>query len=200
MVDRANALVANLTMAEKLNTFMLTGQLHGIGRLNVKSFRWDATDIEGVDDQVFHFNNTCFPHAVGIGATWDRELIAEISQITAIEARVLEEKYWVEHHGTYIGATNFDGGPLANVAYDPRVGRISEMYGECPYHTGQVGITATRELQNKTGVAPNGDYFLQVCPVHPARLKLWLRKISHAKVLSVLRQHRLAEADDRHLC
>lgn len=29
--------------------------------------------------------------------------------------------------GQYIGATNFDGGPLANVAYDPRVGRTSEV-------------------------------------------------------------------------
>jgi len=34
-----------------------------------------------VDDQVFKFNNTCFPHAIGIGATWDRALITEISQV-----------------------------------------------------------------------------------------------------------------------
>lgn len=44
-----------MTMQEKLSTFMLTGQLGGIPRLNVKKFRWDATDIEGVDDQVFKF-------------------------------------------------------------------------------------------------------------------------------------------------
>ena len=62
MEMRAAALVANLTMAEKLNTFMLVGQLRGVPRLNVKSFRWDATDIEGVDDQVFKFNNTCVVH------------------------------------------------------------------------------------------------------------------------------------------
>jgi beta-glucosidase len=167
---RAAALVANLTLEEKLDTFMLTGQLKGIPRLNIKSFRWDATDIEGVDDQVFKYNNTCYPHAIGIGATWDRELITEIGQITSIEARVLEEKYWIcspTHcaYGLYIGATNFDGGPLANVAYDPRVGRTSEMYGECPYHTGQVGMTATLALQNKTAVEANGDYFLQTSQV-----------------------------------
>eukprot|EP01043_Picozoa_sp_COSAG02_P000932 COSAG02_NODE_19_length_53976_cov_37.338512_14_plen_745_part_00 len=165
MEARAAALVANLTIAEKLNTFMLVGQLHGVPRLNVKSFRWDATDIEGVDDQVFKFNNTCFPHAIGIGATFDRDMIREISQVTAIEARVLEQKYWTLHNGAYIGATNFDGGPLANVAYDPRVGRTSEMYGECPYHTGQVGKIATLALQNKTRVAGNGDYFLQTSQV-----------------------------------
>jgi beta-glucosidase len=165
MAERAAALVANLTLQEKLNTFMLVGQLQGVPRLNVKRFRWDATDIEGVDDQVFAFNNTCFPHAIGIGATWDRALIAEISRITAVEARVLEHKYWVAHNGSYVGATNFDGGPLANVAYDPRVGRTSEMYGECPYHVGQVGIVATLSLQNKTAVESNGDYFLQTSQV-----------------------------------
>ena len=165
MEARAAALVAELTLTEKLNTFMLVGQLRGVPRLNVKQFRWDATDIEGVDDQVFKFNNTCFPHAIGIGATWDRALITEISQITAIEARVLEEKYWTLHAGQYIGATNFDGGPLANVAYDPRVGRTSEMYGECPYHAGQVGMTATLALQNKTKPEANGDYFLQTSQV-----------------------------------
>ena len=110
-------------------------------------------------------NDRCFPHAIGIGATWDRQLIKEISQITAVEARVLEQKYWALHNGTYIGATSFDGGPLANVAYDPRVGRTSEMYGECPYHTGQVGKIATLALQNKTAVEANGDYFLQTSQV-----------------------------------
>jgi hypothetical protein len=54
MADRAAALVAALTLTEKLDTFMLSHQLNGIPRLNVKKFRWDATDIEGVDDQVRH--------------------------------------------------------------------------------------------------------------------------------------------------
>jgi hypothetical protein len=55
MAERAEALVSNLTMEEKLNTFMISGMLSGIPRLNIKSFRWDATDIEGVDDQVFRY-------------------------------------------------------------------------------------------------------------------------------------------------
>jgi hypothetical protein len=66
---------------------------------------------------------------------------------------------------SYIGATNFDGGPLANVAYDPRVGRTLEMYGECPYHAGQVGMLSTLALQNKTVPDANGDYFLQTSQV-----------------------------------
>ena len=39
------------------------------------------------------------------------------------------------------------------------------MYGECPFHTGQVGKIATLALQNKTELAANGDYFLQTSQV-----------------------------------
>ena len=125
--------------------------------------RWDATDIEGVDDQVFGYNNTCFPHAIGLGATWDIPLIQEVSQVTATEARVLEHLYWEQSGVLY--ATSFDGGPLANVAYDPRVGRTSEMYGEDPYHVAAIGVAAIRALQNKTELQSNGDYFLQTSQV-----------------------------------
>ena len=100
MVERSEVLVKNLTLEEKINTFMLVRQLGGIPRLNIKRFRWDATDIEGVDDQVFKYNNTCYPHAIAIGATFDRQLIQELSEITSIEARVLEELYWEANGGT----------------------------------------------------------------------------------------------------
>ena len=40
MEARAAALVSELTLTEKLNTFMLVGQLRGVPRLNIKQFRW----------------------------------------------------------------------------------------------------------------------------------------------------------------
>lgn len=163
MKKRADLLVSTLTLEEKIKTFMLTGMLAGIPRLGIAPFRWDATDIEGVDDQVFKYNNTCFPHAIGLGATWDLPLIKEVSEITATEARILEHLYWERSAVLY--ATSFDGGPLANMAYDPRVGRTSEMYGEDPFHVSAIGVAATRALQNKTDPSTNGDYFLQTSQV-----------------------------------
>lgn len=78
--------------------------------LGTTCYRWPSQyalpAFAGVDDQVFKFNNTCYPHAIGIGATWDKQLITEISQITAIEARVLEGKYWDSSGGKYIGKSN----------------------------------------------------------------------------------------------
>jgi len=165
MTARSKALTANLTLTEKLGIFMLSGQLRGIPRLNIKSFRWDATDIEGVDDQVFKYNNTCFPHAIGLGATFDLDLIREVSTVTATEARALERLYYDSSDGAQLYATSFDGGPLANVAYDPRVGRTSEMYGEDPYHVSMIGGTAMLALQNRTVRTAGGDYFLQTSQV-----------------------------------
>ena len=53
MKERADALVAALSLQEKIGTFELTRMLDGLPRLGIVPFRWDATDIEGVDDQVF---------------------------------------------------------------------------------------------------------------------------------------------------
>ena len=50
MKERADALVASLTLEEKISTFELTRMLDGIPRLGIVPFRWDATDIEGVAD------------------------------------------------------------------------------------------------------------------------------------------------------
>ena len=46
--------------------------------------------------------------AIGLGATWDVDLINEVSRITATEARVLEHLYWERSAVLY--ATSFDGG------------------------------------------------------------------------------------------
>jgi len=110
---RASLLVGNLTLAEKLAIFMLTNMRGGIPRLNIKPFGWDSTDIEGVDPQQelgYGFNNTVFPHAIGLGATFDLDLVAEVSRATAVEARILESWYYRASGGNLLAATSFDGG------------------------------------------------------------------------------------------
>ena len=74
--QRASALVANLTLAEKITLFMVGGMLSGVPRLNIKKFGWDSTDIHGVDpqqvrDAVLEFVNqpTHQPRHVHVHAT-----------------------------------------------------------------------------------------------------------------------------------
>lgn len=66
-------------------------------------------------------NVTVFPHAIAQGATWDQDLVTQISNATAIEARILTAKTYMSTKGGNSGAAlSCDGGPLANSAHDPR--------------------------------------------------------------------------------
>lgn len=79
---------------------------------------------------------TMFPAQCGQGATWNRELIREIAQVTAEEANAL-------------GYTNIYA-PILDIAQDPRWGRVVESYGEDPYLVGELG------KQMITGLQANG--------------------------------------------
>jgi beta-glucosidase len=76
---------------------------------------------------------TSFPQPIGLGATFDTELVHRIFTITALEAR---------SRGTHQALT-----PVVDVARDPRWGRVEETYGEDPYLVAQMGIAAVRGFQ-----------------------------------------------------
>src|SRR5215813_6064320 len=62
---------------------------------------------------------TSFSQPIGLGATFDPELVEELFTMTAEEARL---------RGTHQALT-----PVMDVARDPRWGRVEETYGEDPY-------------------------------------------------------------------
>ncbi|MBI1176237.1 beta-glucosidase [bacterium] len=76
---------------------------------------------------------TSFPQPIGLGATFNPELVEELFTMTAHEARV---------RGTHQALT-----PVVDVARDPRWGRVEETYGEDPYLVTQMGIAAVRGFQ-----------------------------------------------------
>ena len=142
-------------------------------RLNIKLFGWDNSSPHGVDGDrgqdpdwrnglVPALNTTVYPMPIGLGATFDLGIIEDVSRRTAVEARVLHKLYYEASNGTFISGTNFDYGRLANLAYDPRVGRTSEMYSECPFLASEVGVVAIRALQNRTA-----EGFLQTAQSTP---------------------------------
>eukprot|EP01052_Picozoa_sp_SAG31_P013662 SAG31_NODE_827_length_11749_cov_14.363090_6_plen_449_part_00 len=112
----------------------------------------DATCIHG--PAPYHVvpapNVTVTAHAINLGATWDLELVAEVSDMTWKEMRAVTQKYYKMLNGTHVIALGCDGGPLANSAHDPRWGRISETYGEDPYLLSRMGTISTREMQQAT--------------------------------------------------
>lgn len=91
-----------------------------------------------------HDRATSFPAQCGQGATWNKQLIARIGEITAREARVL-------------GYTNVYS-PILDIAQDPRWGRVVETYGEDPYLVGSLGKQMVMSLQ-KGGVVSTPKHF-----------------------------------------
>ncbi len=91
-----------------------------------------------------HYQATLFPAQSGQGATWNKELIDRIAEVTAREAKVL-------------GYTNIYS-PILDIAQDPRWGRVVECYGEDPFHVGQLGKRMIEGLQ-KYGIVSTPKHF-----------------------------------------
>ena len=76
---------------------------------------------------------TSFPQPIGLGATFNPELVEKLFTMTAEEARV---------RGTHQALT-----PVVDVAREPRGGRVEETYGEDPFLVSRLGIAAVRGFQ-----------------------------------------------------
>jgi beta-glucosidase len=76
---------------------------------------------------------TQFSQPIGLGATFDPELVRRLFEMTAAEARA---------RGTHQALT-----PVVDVAREPRWGRVEETYGEDPYLVSRMGTAAVQGFQ-----------------------------------------------------
>ncbi len=88
---------------------------------------------------------TSFPSELGLGHTWDTELVREVGRITAREARAL-------------GYTNIYA-PTLDVARDQRWGRTEDTYGEDPFLVSRLGVEMVKGLQENHTVAATAKHF-----------------------------------------
>ena len=83
---------------------------------------------------------TQFPQAVGLGETWDPELVRRVAAVEAYETRYMfQSKY--SQGGLVVRAPN------ADLARDPRWGRTEESYGEDAFFNGTMTVAFVRGLQ-----------------------------------------------------
>ena len=82
---------------------------------------------------------TSFPQPIGLGATFDPELVERLYTMTAAEARA---------RGTHQALT-----PVVDVAREPRWGRVEETFGEDPYLVARMGVAAVRGFQGDASFA-----------------------------------------------
>ena len=92
-----------------------------------------------------HFRSTSFPASMGMGATWNKELLYEMARCVGREA------YALGYHNIYA--------PVLDVARDQRWGRIVESFGEDPFLVSQYGIQVVKGLQEE-GVSSTLKHFV----------------------------------------
>ncbi len=139
--DRVNDLVSRLTLEEKIS--QMTDIAIAIPRLDIPAYNWWNESLHGVARAGIA---TVFPQAIGLAATWDRDLMFRVADVISTEARAKHNDFVSRgDRGRYKGLTMWS--PNINIFRDPRWGRGQETYGEDPYLTSRMGVEFVKGLQ-----------------------------------------------------
>lgn len=138
---KATELVSQMTLEEKAS--QLRYDAPAIKRLGIPAYNWWNEALHGVARAG---QATIFPQAIGLGATFDTELLGAIADTAATEGRAKYNAYSKEEdRDIYKGLTFWS--PNVNIFRDPRWGRGHETYGEDPYLTRKLGVAFVKGLQ-----------------------------------------------------
>jgi len=138
---RAKDLVSRMSLEEKVG--QLTHYADAVEHLGIPEYNWWNECLHGVARSG---KATVFPQAIGMAATFDRDLMFRMADVTSTEARAKYHDYFSRgKHGMYQGLTFWS--PNINIFRDPRWGRGHETYGEDPYLTGEMGVQFIKGLQ-----------------------------------------------------
>ena len=137
----------------KDNPYLWPASAHAAALNEVQKFFIEQTRLgipvdftnEGIRG-VEAYKATDFPTQLGIGHTWDKELVRRIGYITGREARLL-------------GYTNIYA-PILDVGRDQRWGRYEEVYGEDPFLVAELGVNMVQGLQKDYQVAATSKHYL----------------------------------------
>ncbi|SDB35133.1 beta-glucosidase [Pseudobutyrivibrio sp. YE44] len=140
-MKRAKELVSQMTIEEKCSQMLYHAE--AIDRLGIPRYNWWNEALHGVARAGVA---TVFPQAIGLGATFDEDLVEQIGDATSTEGRAkFNEASKHDDRDIYKGLTFW--APNVNIFRDPRWGRGHETYGEDPYLTGQLGMAYVKGLQ-----------------------------------------------------
>ena len=93
---------------------------------------------------------TQFPQSVGLGETWDPELLRQVAAVEGYEARYIfqSDNKVTDWDGQKFRRTGIViRSPNSDLARDPRWGRSEESYGEDPFLTGTMAAAFVHGLQ-----------------------------------------------------
>ena len=149
-MERAIDLVSRLTIKEIIQQTSTIAP--AISRFGIKDYNWRSNCLHGWSESGGHFSSelkwTVFPAPIGLGATFNTDLIQKVGQVTADEGRALHNEMLVLFKGSSTEAAGLNCfSPNVNLFRDPRWGRGMETFGEDPYLISLIGNAYTHGLQ-----------------------------------------------------
>ena len=174
--DRARALLAEMTLAEKVGQMSQVHAEHGyppdylaerlraggigsvinnvdvgvineLQRIAVEESRLGIPLLVGRD--VIHGFRTAMPIPLGQGATWNPDIVRQGARVAALEAARC--------------GVNWTFAPMIDISRDPRWGRVAEGFGECVLLTSTLGAAMVEGFQGDD-LAETG--FIAACAKH----------------------------------
>ena len=139
---KAKALVAELTLSEKLEQLLNTAP--AIPRLHIPAYNWWTESLHGALGPV---PTTNFPEPIGLAAAFDEALVQEVAGAISVEVRALHALGRATGRLGRIGTGLNTWSPNINIFRDPRWGRGQETYGEDPFLTSRLGVAYVRGMQ-----------------------------------------------------
>ncbi len=141
--ERAHDLVGRMTLDEK--AAQLEDWATSIPRLGIPDYQTWNEALHGVARAGYA---TVFPQAIGMGATWDTQIVHAMGNVISTEARAkYNEAQRQGNHRIFYGLTFWS--PNINIFRDPRWGRGQETYGEDPFLTAKMGVAFVHGVQGE---------------------------------------------------
>jgi beta-glucosidase len=146
---RAADLVSRMTLEEKV--LQMQNSAPAIPRLGVPVYNWWNEALHGVAQH----RATVFPEPIGLGASFDPELVHKMADVISTEARAKFHEAMRRPPVAEVGPGAAPGriayldywSPNVNIFRDPRWGRGQETYGEDPFLTSRMGVAFVKGMQ-----------------------------------------------------
>lgn len=150
VAERVEAILALMTDEQKLACF------DGVPEITLADGRTLPAHTnkfaEVLHGSGHHADATLFPQAIGLGATWNTELLERIGEVVGHEMRARDPE------------TLAAFGPVADIRSNPLAGRYEEGFGEDPLHVGAMVTAYAQGLRGRhpeyVRVLPQMKHFL----------------------------------------
>ena len=129
--ERVELLLAAMTPADKMELIREGWGIPGIPHLGIPFLN----KVEAIHGFSYGTGATIFPQSIGMGATWNKQLVEEVAATIGDE--------------TVSANTLQAWSPVLDVAQDARWGRCEETYGEDPVLVSEIGGAWIKGYQSK---------------------------------------------------